>query len=148
LRFVCGRHDLPFYYHDEVELQRSFMDAFLKGEDRVGWSIEGKVPPVDLVLRKGDVGFNNPTGEQKFPRRTEMEWPIARTKYTPFYLTAEKELITTNPALASTTKLSYRALVSYTSPYIRRRSRGVLHRYSWGSSTALQRVATGQYAKC
>ena len=118
LRFVCGRHDLPFYYHDEVEVQRSFMDAFLKGEDRVGWSVEGKVPPVDLILRRGDVGFNNPTAEQKFPRRTESEWPIARTKYTPFYLTAEKELTTTKPALASTAKLSYRALGSLENPQL------------------------------
>jgi predicted acyl esterase len=118
LRFVCGRHDLPFYYHDEVEVQRSFMDAFLKGEDRVGWSIEGKVPPVDLVLRKGNVGFNNPTGEQKFSRRTEMEWPIARTKYTPFYLTPERELTAIAPALESTTKLSYRALGTLENPQL------------------------------
>ena len=94
------------------------MDAFLKGEDRVGWSVEGKVPPVDLILRRGDVGFNNPTAEQKFPRRTESEWPIARTKYTPFYLTAEKELTTTKPALTSTTKLSYRALGSLENPQL------------------------------
>lgn len=30
LRFIVGRHDLPFYYHDEVAIQRSFLDAFLK----------------------------------------------------------------------------------------------------------------------
>lgn len=38
LRFITGRHDLPFYYHEEVEVQRSLLDAFLKGEDRDGWS--------------------------------------------------------------------------------------------------------------
>lgn len=53
LRFTPGRHDLPFYYA-EVELQRSFLDAFLKGDDRAGWSTN-KAPKVDLVLRKGDV---------------------------------------------------------------------------------------------
>ena len=118
IRFVCGRHDLPFYYHDEVEVQRSFLDAFLKGDDRVGWSVEGKVPPVDLVLRKGDVGFNSPETEKTFPRRTEMEWPIARTQYTPFYLTSDKELTTAKPAQTSTTKLSYRALGTLENPQL------------------------------
>lgn len=93
LRFITGRHDLPFYYHDEVELQRSFLDAFLKGDDRVGWSTPGKVPPVDLVLRQGDVGFNDAEAEKTYPRRTEMEWPIARTQYTPYYLTSDNELV-------------------------------------------------------
>ena len=55
LRFVVGRHDLPFYYDEEVEVQRSFLDAFLRDDDRVGWSVEGTVPPVDLVLRKGEL---------------------------------------------------------------------------------------------
>jgi hypothetical protein len=82
-----GRHDLPFYYPEEVELQRSFLDAFLKGHDRVGWSVPGKVPPVDLVLRTGNPGFNNAAKEKAFPRRVETEWPIARTKYTDYYLT-------------------------------------------------------------
>ena len=82
-----GRHDLPFYYPEEVELQRSFLDAFLKGDDRVGWSVSGKVPPVDLVLRTGNPGFNNAAKEKAFPRRVETEWPIARTKYINYYLT-------------------------------------------------------------
>ena len=30
LRFITGRHDLPFYYSKEVEVQRSFVDAFLR----------------------------------------------------------------------------------------------------------------------
>ena len=118
LRFICGRHDLPFYYHDEVELQRSFMDAFLKGDDRVGWSIEGKLPPVDMVLRKGDLGFNNPEAEQKFPRRTEQEWPIARTQYTPYYLTPDQKLETNKPDLQSTSKLSYEALGTMEAPQL------------------------------
>ncbi|KAI0572519.1 X-Pro dipeptidyl-peptidase protein [Pyrenophora tritici-repentis] len=49
LRMITGRHDLPFYYKEEVEIQRSFLDAFLKGDDRVGWSVKGKLPPVDMV---------------------------------------------------------------------------------------------------
>ncbi|KAB8229858.1 uncharacterized protein BDW43DRAFT_321736 [Aspergillus alliaceus] len=53
LRFITGRHDLPFYYHEEVELQRSFLDAFLWGEDRAGWST-------------GNVGFDNAKAERFF----------------------------------------------------------------------------------
>ncbi|KAL9622642.1 MAG: hypothetical protein Q9160_002952 [Pyrenula sp. 1 TL-2023] len=110
LRCITGRHDLPFYYTEEVEIQRSFLDAFLKGEDRLGWSIKGKLPPVDLVLRKGDVGFNDAKEEQQFSRRTENEWPPARTQYTRFHLTASKELTTEKPVETSSAKLSYRAL--------------------------------------
>jgi hypothetical protein len=94
LRAIVGRHDLPFYYPEEVELQRSFLDAFLKNDDRVGWSMPGKIPPIDIVLRKGNVGHNNAEQEKKFPRRTENEWPIARTRYTEYYLTPEKRMST------------------------------------------------------
>ena len=74
-------------------MQLSFLNAFLKGEDDRGWSTPGKVPPVDLCLRVGDPGFNDAEAERKtFPRRTEMEWPIARTQYTDYHLTANKEL--------------------------------------------------------
>lgn len=108
LRFITGRHDLPFYYEQEVELQRSFLDAFLKGDDRVGWSVKGKLPPVDLVLRKGDVGFNDAKAEAVYPRRTENEWPIARTQWTKFYLTPSLGLSTQQPS--GTAKLNYKAL--------------------------------------
>lgn len=114
LRCITGRHDLPFYYKEEVEVQRSFLDAFLKGEDRVGWSVKGKVPQVDIVLRKGDVGHNDAAAEQKYPRRQENEWPIARTQYTPYYLTPSKELTVSKPA--GTAKLSYRALGTLDKP--------------------------------
>lgn len=96
LRAIVGRHDLPFYYPEEVELQRSFLDAFLKGEDQVGWSIPGKVAPVDLVLRKGNPGFNVAQKEKAFPRRSEREWPIARTKYTDYFLHPDGLLSPTN----------------------------------------------------
>lgn len=33
LRFIVGRHDLPFYYPEEVKVQQSFLDAWLKGDD-------------------------------------------------------------------------------------------------------------------
>ncbi|KAI4767705.1 alpha/beta-hydrolase [Aureobasidium sp. EXF-3400] len=109
LRFITGRHDLPFYYKEEVEVQRSFLDAFLKGEDRAGWS-DGTAPKVDLVLRKGDVGFNNPEGEKTFRRRFETEWPLARTQYTCYYLTPALTLTTLQPKDSPPSKLGYKAL--------------------------------------
>lgn len=107
LRFITGRHDLPFYYKEEVQLQKSFLDAFLKNDDKVGWST-GKVPQVDLVLRKGDVGHNNAKAERTYQRRFESEWPIARTKYTNFYLTPQSELLEQPPSVQYT-KLTYKA---------------------------------------
>ncbi|KAI9710725.1 MAG: hypothetical protein M1820_002558 [Bogoriella megaspora] len=114
LRFITGRHDLPFYYTEEVEIQRSFLDAFLKGDDRVGWSTEGKVPMVDVVLRKGDVGFNDAEAEKAYRRRTEKEWPIARTQWTKYYLTSSKTLTTSLPT--DIDKLRYRALGTLENP--------------------------------
>jgi len=115
LRFITGRHDLPFYYPEEVEVQRSFLDAFLKGEDRVGWSKEGAVPPVDLILRRGDVGHNNPAGEKTYKRRKESAWPLEGTQYTPWYLTSDKAL-TAEKSSQSPAKVSYRALGSLDKP--------------------------------
>lgn len=117
LRFIVGRHDLPFYYTEEVEVQRSFLDAFLKGDDRIGWST-GEAPKVDIVLRKGDVGFNNAEAEKQFPRRIENEWPIARTQYTKYYLTSNKELVTEPPQEPRPVKLSYRALGNLDDPQV------------------------------
>lgn len=116
LRMITGRHDLPFYYKEEVEIQKSFLDAFLKGEDSVGWSIKGKLPAVDLVLRKGNVGFNDAEKEKAYQRRTETEWPIARTQYTKFYLTPSQSLTPVAPFVSRPRKLSYEALGSLESP--------------------------------
>ncbi|RLL94110.1 hypothetical protein CFD26_103213 [Aspergillus turcosus] len=118
LRFITGRHDLPFYYKEEVEVQKSFLDAFLKGEDRVGWST-GEAPKVDLILRKGNVGFNNAAAERQFERRVESEWPIARTQYTKFYLTPEKQLLAqSQPTQSRLVKLDYRALGTLDDPQL------------------------------
>ena len=117
LRMITGRHDLPFYYEEEVEVQRSFLDAFLKGEDRVGWSQEDKVAPVSLALRKGNVGFNNAEKEKAYPRREEHEWPIARTKYTKFFLTPCLGLTMKGPPTTQIkSKVSYRALGTLDKP--------------------------------
>lgn len=116
LRMITGRHDLPFYYEEEAEIQRSFLDAFLKNEDRVGWSQEGKVAPVSLVLRKGDVGFNDAEREKAYPRRDESEWPLARTQYTKFFLTLDRGLAPEGMAASERSKLSYRALGTMEKP--------------------------------
>ena len=120
LRFITGRHDLPFYYQEEVEVQRSFLDAFLKGEDREGWSVPGKLPPVSVLLRKGDVGFNDAQAERAYVRRDENEWPIARTQYKPFFLCANG-LLDSNESTAQAqpvTKLSYAALGTLDEPQL------------------------------
>jgi predicted acyl esterase len=101
---------LPFYYNEEVEVQKSFLDAFLKGEDRVGWSVKGKLPPVDMCIRKGDPGFNNAKAEAAaFPRRTETEWPIARTQYTKYHLNKNSGMSPEAPKSSDEGVLSYEA---------------------------------------
>jgi len=116
LRFITGRHDLPFYYHDEVEVQKSFLDAFLKGNDTVGWSVPGKVSPVSMVLRKGNVGFNNPPAEALYERREETAWPIPRMQYTKYHLIPDGSLSNTAPFQGSATSVSYQALGSLRKP--------------------------------
>ncbi|RSL41330.1 hypothetical protein CEP54_015856 [Fusarium duplospermum] len=121
LRIITGRHDLPFYYKEEVEIQRSFLDAFLKGQDEAGWTT-GKVPRVDMVLRKGDVGFNDEVAERTYPRRTENEWPISRTQWKKWYLTPNKtltpDLEVVKAARNRRVKLSYEALGTLENPQL------------------------------
>lgn len=98
------------YYQKEVEVQQSFLDAFLKDDDKVGWSVPGKVSPVSVILRKGDVGFNNAEAKNKYERREETDqWPLKGTQYTKFYLTPEKTL-SNDPPKATSDKISYDAL--------------------------------------
>ena len=111
LRFITGRHDLPFYYSEEAQLQQSFLDAFLKGDDRVGWSQPGKVPPVSIILREGDVGFNNAEAEKSYQRREESAWPLPTTEYRSFYLTPDYQLtLDKPPSLSTPDTIQYHAL--------------------------------------
>lgn len=107
LRTIAGRHDLPFYYDRYVKLQKSFLDAFLKGDDYDGWN-EGKVPKVEILLRKGDVGHNNEAGESTYKTRVENEWPIARTEYTKYFLHPNK-LLSSTPPLDKEATIAYDA---------------------------------------
>ena len=68
-------HWTEFYTDYGVRLQERFFDYFLKGEKN-GWE---KQPPVQLKVR----------GMDGFIERTEDGWPIPRTQWTRFYLTAE-----------------------------------------------------------
>jgi uncharacterized protein len=66
-------HWTHFYTNYGVSLQKRFLGHFLKGDDN-GWD---KQPPVQLQIRM--------PGE-KFIERHENEWPLARTRWTKFYL--------------------------------------------------------------
>jgi len=68
-----GSHWAPFYTDYGVGLQKRFFDYFLKGKPN-GW---GAQPRVTLQVRH--------PGE-KFVQRHENEWPLARTRWTNFYL--------------------------------------------------------------
>lgn len=92
LRTIVGRHDTPFYYDEAVDLQRGWFDTWLKGDDKIGWTRKKKVPAVNLVLRKGNVGFNDNEAEKSYESRDEDQWPIARTRYTKLYLGADAQL--------------------------------------------------------
>jgi len=65
-------HWTEFYTDYGREIQKAFFDYYLKGEKN-GWE---KRPRVQLQVRHTD----------KFVERFENEWPIARTKWTRFYL--------------------------------------------------------------
>jgi uncharacterized protein len=73
LRIHLGSHVHPFYTEDGRRDQIRFFDYWLKGIDN-GVMAE---PPVKLAIRKG---------AHAFEWRSEHEWPLARTRWTKFYL--------------------------------------------------------------
>lgn len=109
LRFVTGRHDLPFYSKEYVGLQLSFLDAFLKGNDPKGWS-RGEQPKVGYKSRIGDVGYNDAVAERAYPDRYAAAWPIPGTKYTRYHLTSFQGLSESPVEQQTESKLSYKAL--------------------------------------
>ncbi len=74
LRIHAGSHYHPFYTADGRMDQLRFLDHWLKGLD-TGVMRE---PPVKLLIRQG--------GHGNYAWRFEDEWPIARTRWTKFYL--------------------------------------------------------------
>ena len=86
-------HFSHFYSGYGADLQRRFFAHFLKGED-TGWE---KQPKVALNIRR--------PGE-KFTWRAENEWPLARTRWTRFYLQPDDRSLGTEQPKGETA-LSY-----------------------------------------
>jgi uncharacterized protein len=88
LEMHTDTHFASMYLPAAVALQMKFFDHFLKGEDN-GWD---KQPPLLLTIR-------DPRGDF---RRTENEWPLARTQWTKYYLDAgNRTLGLTAPSVPS-----------------------------------------------
>jgi predicted acyl esterase len=80
-------HWVDFYTDRGVALQKRFFGRYLKGEDD-GWA---DTPRVMLRVRHAD---------GKYQDRSENEWPLARTVWTRYHLTAEKSLEPSPPEAA------------------------------------------------
>ncbi|HET7671226.1 MAG TPA: CocE/NonD family hydrolase C-terminal non-catalytic domain-containing protein, partial [Burkholderiales bacterium] len=88
-----GSHWAPFYTDYGRGLQLDFFDHFLKGKDN-GWDKQSRV-----LLNVRSPG-------ERFVLRSENEWPLARTRWTPFYLDPETmQLVRDEPR--STKALTY-----------------------------------------
>lgn len=90
-----GTHWAVFYTDYANELQRRFFDHFLKGEQN-GWD---KQPRVILNVRHPD---------EKFVRRDEADWPIARTQWTRMHLQSDGRSLKDTPSNAG--QVSFAAL--------------------------------------
>ena len=88
-------HWTHFYTDYGRTLQKRFFDHFLKGEDS-GWRTQ---PPVLLEVRHVD----------RFESRAECEWPLARTKWTRFYLDFTRDALVSERG-AQAAKRSFDAL--------------------------------------
>ena len=87
-------HFSPFYIDEGIDLQKRFLGHFLKDEP-TGWEHQ---PKVELNIRY--------PGE-RFKRRAENEWPLARTRWTKLYLSPLDRSLQPTPGGAGS--LSYRA---------------------------------------
>jgi predicted acyl esterase len=82
-----GSHWAPFYTDYGVTLPKRFFDHFLKGLDN-GWDEQ---PRVLLQVRHMD----------RFVERHENEWPLARTRWTNFYLGPRDMCLSSTPVDAA-----------------------------------------------
>jgi len=89
-------HFTHFYSNYGETLQKRFFGHFLKGED-TGWS---KQPRVSLNIRHPN---------EKFVRRDENEWPLARTKWTKYFLRPDGQGLGLDAPTAATA-LSYETM--------------------------------------
>ncbi|MCC6535139.1 MAG: CocE/NonD family hydrolase [Burkholderiales bacterium] len=90
-------HWTHFYTDYGLDLQKRFFGHFLKGEDS-GWA---RQPRVQLQIRHVD----------RFVRRDEHEWPLARTRWTKLHLDPVTHALRSEAPVASGT-LDYEALGS------------------------------------
>ncbi len=100
-------HFTHFYSNYGMRLQKRFFGHFLKGED-TGWP---KQPRVSLNIRR--------PGE-RFTLRAENEWPLARTKWTRFYLHSDLALGPAEPVASK--EVAYEAQgdgLTFSTPPIR-----------------------------
>jgi predicted acyl esterase len=86
-------HFTHFYSNYGEGLQKKFFGHFLKGED-TGWSQQPRV----------SINVRHP--RETFVLRAESEWPLARTRWTKFFLQPERRALAEGEPAATTT-LSY-----------------------------------------
>jgi predicted acyl esterase len=91
-----GTHWAVFYTDYANALQMRFFDHFLKGKAN-GWDQQPKV-----LLNVRHPG-------EKFVQRDEAEWPLARTRWTRFFLQPDGKTLATKPDSAERT-VSFQAL--------------------------------------
>jgi predicted acyl esterase len=106
LEVHTGRHEEAFYTAEGRDLQRKFFDFTLKGRD-TGW---GGQPPVWLTIRHAGGGL---------ARRAEGEWPLARTRWEPWFLDAAGLSLTPARPAEHSTGVSFHtgdAELTFTSP--------------------------------
>jgi uncharacterized protein len=92
-----GRHEEWFYLPYGMQLQRRFLDHYLKGVEN-GWDRE---PRVQLNIRRA---FSD-----EFELRKENEWPLARTRWSKLYLDAATSGLDWSE-LAAPASLTFQAL--------------------------------------
>lgn len=86
-----GRHEEWFYLDYGMDIQKRFLDHFLKGEDN-GWD---KEPRVIMNLRR--------PGSAKFEIRKDSSWPLPKTEWTKAYLDGQtSNMIWSEPEKCST----------------------------------------------
>ncbi|KAE8440793.1 hypothetical protein EG329_006571 [Mollisiaceae sp. DMI_Dod_QoI] len=101
-----GRHEEWFYLQKPMEMQKRFLDHFLKGMSN-GWDLE---PSVLLHVRKP---FST-----TFPLRKEPSWPLESTHWTKSYLCASSKSLSWEP-LAQESNITFSATnesLTFTSP--------------------------------
>jgi predicted acyl esterase len=77
-----GRHEEWFYLQQGINVQKRFLDHFLKDIDN-GWQNE---PPVLLRLRR-------PFNDRYFEVRREHAWPLPHTRWSRIYLSASDRVL-------------------------------------------------------